>query len=145
VPDRPDVPTLLTAGTLASVGALHVAWGTGATFPFADAAELADAVAGTPAVPSPVACYTVASLLGVAAAVTAGAPRPDALGRRLAVVGVAVVLGVRAAAGLMGRTDALVGWPTGERFRRNDRRYFAPLCGVLAAGAAWSLRGARRS
>ena len=60
--------------------------------------------------------------------------------RRLAVIGTASVLAVRAAFGFAGRTDALVPGSSSARFRRNDRRVMAPLCATLATGALLSLR-----
>ncbi len=49
---------------------------------------------------------------------------------------VAGVLGIRAGFGLAGRTDLLVPGSNSERFRRLDRRAFAPLCLVLGSAAA---------
>ena len=51
---------------------------------------------------------------------------------------VAVVLGVRAVSGLVGRTDLLVPGSTSATFRRLDRRLFSPFCAALASGAAAS-------
>lgn len=135
-----NTPARLTAGTLLGIAGLHAAWGRGSPFPFATTAELTDAVVGNDVVPSPPACYAVAGLLTVSAAAVAGLPRPDAPLRRLAVVGTATVLAARAAFGFAGRTDALVPGSDSARFRRNDRRAFAPLCAALAAGAVMSLR-----
>jgi hypothetical protein len=135
-----NVPARLTAGALAGIAGLHVAWGRGSTFPFATTADLTDAVVGNDVVPSPGACYAVAGLLTVAAAATAGLPAPSSPLRRLTVVGVAATLGTRAAAGFAGRTDKLVPGSDSTRFRRNDRRVLAPLCAVLAIGAVMSLR-----
>jgi hypothetical protein len=135
-----NVPVRLTAGTLLGLAAVHVAWGRGSSFPFATTAELTDAVVGNEVVPSPAACNAVAGLLTVAAGAVAGVPAPTSRLRRLTVLGVAAVLAVRATAGFAGRTDVLVPGSTSTRFRRNDRRVFAPLCAALAAGAAWSLR-----
>ena len=58
-------------------------------------------------------------------------------------VGVAATLATRAAFGFAGRTDALVPGSDSVRFRRNDRRVFAPLCAALATGAVMSLRPGR--
>ena len=135
-----NAPARLTAWALIGIAGLHVAWGRGASFPFATTADLTDAVVGNDVVPSPAACYAVAGLLGVSAAAVAGVPRRDAPLRRLAVTGTASVLTVRAAFGFAGRTDALVPGSTSVRFRRNDRRLLAPLCAALAVGAVLSLR-----
>jgi len=61
--------------------------------------------------------------------------------RQSGLVALTGILGARAALGFAGRTDVLVPVSTSDRFRRNDRRVFAPLCLALAAGAA----SARRS
>ena len=140
-----NVPARLTAGALLGIAGIHVAWGRGSSFPYATTAELSDAVVGNQVVPSPAACYGVAGLLAVAAGAVAGLPRPDARVRRLVVAGAAAVLATRAGYGFAGRTDALVPGSSSARFRRNDRRVFAPLCAALAAGALMSLRRSRRS
>ena len=132
--------TGLTAGVLLGVAGVHLAWGRGSAFPFATTAELTDAVVGNDVVPSPPACYAVAGLLTVAAGAVAGLPIPTPRLRRLTVLGVTTVLATRAAFGFAGRTDVLVPGSVSPRFRRNDRRCFAPLCLALATGAAMSLR-----
>ncbi|MCE9623532.1 MAG: DUF3995 domain-containing protein [Actinomycetia bacterium] len=118
------------------IAVLHVAWGRGSSVPFRSRSELADAVVGSDSVPPPPACYAVAAALAGAAALLLDvpiAPRPvRRLGRRVA----AGVLLVRGVAGASGRTDLLVPGSVSPRFRRLDRRFFAPLCLALAAGAA---------
>ena len=69
------------AVVLAPTAGLHAAWAAGSSWPAADRRGLADAVTGTPVMPDPPACWTVAVALTAAAAVTAGAGRQ----RRLAV------------------------------------------------------------
>jgi Protein of unknown function (DUF3995) len=138
-----NTPARLTAGALLGIAGIHVAWGRGSTFPFTTTAELTDAVVGNDVVPSPPACYAVAGLLTVAAAAVAGLPRRDSRLRRLTVVGTAATLAIRASAGFAGRTDVLVPGSTSARFRRNDRRVFAPLCAALATGTVMSLRTRR--
>lgn len=127
------------------IAGIHVAWGRGSSFPFATTTELTDAVVGNDVVPSPAACYAVAGLLTVSAGAVAGFPSPAHPVRRAAVLGTATVLAARAGFGLAGRTDALVPGSASARFRRNDRRVFAPLCAALAAGALMSLRRGGRS
>jgi hypothetical protein len=138
-----DPLVLATGSALAAVGALHVAWGRGATWPFADHRALADEVVGRPAAPSPGACYAVAGLLGTAAVLVAGpevgAPQLREVGR----LGVAGVLGTRAALGFAGKTHLVSPGSSSPAFRRNDRRWFSPLCAVLALGAARSARRRR--
>jgi hypothetical protein len=127
--------TDLTAGVLAGIGGLHMAWGRGSTVPFRTRFELNDVVIGRQATPSPPACYAVAAALSVAATSVALAGRGRGGFSRLSSAGVAMVLAIRAGAGFAGRTDALVPGSTSERFRRTDRRLFSPLCLGLAIGA----------
>lgn len=130
-----------TAATLAGIGAIHVAWGTGSAFPLADRDELADAVVGSDSVPGPAASFAVAALLGVAAGLVADVlPVPRRV-RAVGVGGAAAVLAVRSAFGLAGRTELLVPGSNSARFVALDRRFYAPLCGVLALGALASLGG----
>ena len=133
--------SITTATVLAGIGALHVAWGLGSSFPFRDRAALADTVVGNDAVPGRGASLAVAGLLGVAAGLVADvlpvAPRI----RRVGVLGVASVLATRAAFGFAGSTERLVAGSNSPRFVTADRRVFAPLCAALAAGAAVSASG----
>ena len=129
----------VAAVVLVGIAGVHVAWGRGSSFPFATVEEMHDAVIGRPVSPSPASCYAVAGLLVAAAAATAGVPSRGSRLRRLAAVGTATVLAVRAAAGFSGRTDLLVPGSASPRFRRLDRRVYSPLCLALAAGAAMSL------
>ncbi|HZI44121.1 MAG TPA: DUF3995 domain-containing protein [Ilumatobacter sp.] len=133
--------SITTATVLAGIGALHVAWGLGSSFPFRDRAALADTVVGNDAVPGRGASLAVAGLLGVAAGLVADvlpvAPRI----RRVGVLGVACVLATRAAFGFAGSTERLVAGSNSPRFVTADRRVFAPLCAALAAGAAVSASG----
>lgn len=130
-----------TAGTLAALGGLHLAWAAGSSFPAASRADLADLVAGTDEVPGVGPSTAVAAALGAAAALVADvAPLPPPI-RRIGVVGVVSVLGLRGLAGLTGRTRLLVPWEPSPSFVRRDRRRFGPLCLALALGAVASLRG----
>lgn len=126
----------VAAAALAGIAGLHVAWGLGSSFPFASRDELADAVVGTPDVPPPAACYAVAGALVAASALTADLPIAPRRVRRLGRAGVAAVLGARGIMGLAGRTDLAAPGSSSPRFRRLDRRCFAPLCLLLAAGTA---------
>ena len=136
-------PVTATAGAaLSSIGALHVVWGRGSSWPYPDLDTLADEVVGRPVVPSPAACYGVAGLLGAAAVLVvtppAVAPRLQALGQ----AGVATVLGTRATLGFLGRTDLVSPGSSSPAFQRNDRRRFSPLCAALALASG---RAAYRS
>ena len=138
-------PTGIAASVaLAGIAGLHVAWGLGSSFPFSRRSDLADAVVGTREVPSPAACYAVAVAVVGASALTADlpvAPRPV---RRLGRTGVAVVLGARGAIGLAGRTDLVAPGSSSPRFRRLDRRYFAPLCLLPPAATATAVPAGER-
>jgi len=127
-----DPLTSAAGATLGAIGALHLAWGRGSTWPYPDLDTLADEVVGRPVVPSPGACYAVAGLLGTAAALVAAppsaAPRLQAVGQ----AGVAAVLGTRAGLGFLGRTELVSPGSSSATFRRNDRRRFSPLCAALA-------------
>jgi Protein of unknown function (DUF3995) len=130
--------SITTATVLAGIGALHVAWGLGSSFPFHDRAALADTVVGNDAVPGRGASFAVAGLLGVAAGLVADVLPVAPRFRRVGVLGVASVLATRAAFGFAGRTERLVAGSNSPRFVTADRRVFAPLCAALAAGAAVS-------
>ena len=54
--------------------------------------------------------------------------------------GIAGVLGGRGVLGLAGRTSVVSPDSDGARFRRLDRRFYAPLCLGLAAGVLWAGR-----
>jgi hypothetical protein len=136
-----NVAGYATASVLGAIGGLHVAWGLGSSFPAADPVWLADTVAGTNAAPEPAACFAVGGLLFVASGLVAGVLPVPPIVRRAGVLGVAGVLAVRGLAGLTGRTERLVGWTPSARFVRLDRRFYAPLCSILAAGALASVIG----
>jgi uncharacterized protein DUF3995 len=129
------VPAGLTSSTLAAIAAIHIAWGRGSSVPFASREELADAVIGSQAVPSPNACYVVAAALFVASALVGDVPVGPRRLRRLGRVVVGGTLAVRGFAGLCGRTDILSPGSTSARFRRLDRQIYSPLCVALAWGA----------
>ena len=132
---------ITTASVLAGIGALHVAWGFGSSFPFRDRAALADTVVGNDAVPGRGASLAVAGLLGLAAGLVADVLPVAPTFRRIGVLGVAGVLATRAAFGFAGSTARLVPGSDSSRFMTADRRVFAPLCAALAAGAALSASG----
>ena len=131
--------SIATAAALAGIGALHVAWAFGSSFPFADRESLADTVVGSDTVPGRRESLAVAGLLGIAAGLVADvAPVPRTL-RRVGVAGVATVLATRAGFGFAGATARLVPGSDSPKFVAIDRRVFAPLCATLAAGAMLSL------
>jgi uncharacterized protein DUF3995 len=114
--------TKLASAALLAIGALHVAWGLGASWPRIDR---------EPA--SPVACFAVAGLLGVAAGLVAGRPRRAPRLSRTGAHAVTGVLATRGAFGMAGRTDLLASGASSDRLRGMDRRVYSPICLTLAA------------
>ncbi len=124
---------------LLAIAALHVAWGLGASFPFADRDLLADSVVGTDTMPSSRACLSVASLLVLAAALVARfVPLPRRL-RAMALRVVTAVLVTRGVAGATGRTSTISPGSDSPAFQRLDKRLYSPLCLWLAAGVRRSI------
>ncbi len=126
----------LTALLFVAIAALHIAWGRGSSIPFRSRPELADAVVGGDSVPPPLTCYAVATALVAGAGLILDVPLAPRSVRRLGRRVVTGVLLVRGIVGATGRTDLLAQGSVSPRFRRLDRRFFAPLCLALAAGAA---------
>lgn len=121
------------ATTLAALGGLHVLWGTGSTFPAAARTDLADTVAGSDVVPGPAACFAVAGALFGAAGVVLGAARTGAPLPRAGAAVVVTAFAGRAVLGFTGATALVApGGTTSARFRRLDRRVYAPLCAAIA-------------
>jgi hypothetical protein len=133
------------AGAFAALGALHVLWATGSSWPAAEAGTISGR-GGASASPGPVACLAVAGLLGTAAALVTGHPRAWAGGRvsRVGSAGVTATFALRGALGLAGRTDLVSPGSTSARFRELDRRYYGPLCLGLAALSAPAVAPPRR-
>jgi hypothetical protein len=129
----------LTAGTLAALAGLHVAWGRGSSLPFPDRRALAELVVGTDRVPGPAACYAVAGALAAGCVLVLDAPwLPPSL-RRVGLLGMAGVFFGRGALGLAGRTNLVAPGSESPRFRRLDRRLYSPLCIGLALGSLAAL------
>jgi Protein of unknown function (DUF3995) len=129
------VTARLTAGVLAALSALHLAWGFGSSVPFRSRDELADAVVGTTTVPSSLSCFAVAGALAAGAALAAGvAPVPPAWRRTMLRV-MAAVLGLRGALGLLGKTEVVSPGSNSKRFLRLDRQIYSPLCVALSLGS----------
>jgi hypothetical protein len=114
--------TKIASAALFAIGSLHVAWGLGASWPRIDR---------EPA--SPLACFAVAALLGVAAGLVAGRPRRAPQLSRLGARTVTGVLATRGAFGMAGRTDLLASGASSAQFRTMDRRIYSPVCLTLAA------------
>jgi hypothetical protein len=141
------VSTRTVAAGLLGVGALHVVWATGSSWPLGDKRQLTDAVVGTRDAepPSPTACLGVAGLLATAAALVEGHPRRAPALSRIGSAGVVAVLATRGGVGLAGRTDLVSPASVTERFRRLDRRVYSPFCLVLAAMALPAVSRSPRS
>jgi hypothetical protein len=132
--------TIATSSTLATIAALHVGWGCGASFPFDDREQLADSVAGSSATPGRRDCLAVAGLLACAAGLVADVLPLGTTPRRAGVLGVALVLAGRGAFGVAGRTGTIVPWTPSAHFNNLDKRYYGPLCLLLSSGALLSVR-----
>jgi hypothetical protein len=143
------------AAVLLTIAGLHVAWGHGASWPLPDRETLSRNVLGIePRVenddsvehskPAMLECYAVATALTTAAALVADRPRLPTGLRRFGLRGLVVVLATRGMLGLTGNTRLVVPVATGPTFTRLDRRYYSPLCLLLAMASARSLRPASR-
>lgn len=131
------MPSHVTVCVLVSLAGLHLVWGRGSSFPFGSRRELADAVVGAESVPPPAACYAVAAGLLVGAGLVEDTPQLPSWLRHAGIFVVTSVFTVRAALGWLGLTDLVSPGSDSARFRRLDRRVYAPLCAALAAGS-WS-------
>jgi hypothetical protein len=131
------------AAAFTALGALHVLWATGSSWPAAEAGTISGR-SGASASPGPVACLAVAGLLGTAAALVTGRPRAHPGLARTGSAGVTATFALRGALGLVGRTDLLSPGSTSARFRALDRRYYGPLCLGLAALSAPAVAPPRR-
>lgn len=131
------VAAVVGSAGLAGIGLAHLAWGRGSSWPMRTREELADAVVGSDAVPGAPACYAVAGLATVAAAVVAGAGgagRPATAARRSISLGLAArgLLGGRVAGRALGLPEP------SRRFTDLDTTVYRPLCLTLAAATALS-------
>jgi hypothetical protein len=132
--------SMVASAGLAGLAGLHVVWAAGASWPLPDTASLADAVIGHDKFPSPAACLAVAGALAVGSALVAGLPTQHDRLQRIGATGVVGVLATRGIFGLAGLTQLISRGSSSLRFRRLDRRVYAPLCLTLAALAAPAAR-----
>jgi len=146
---RFDLPTVATATGLAAVAAVHAAWARGSTWPRRTDEELADLVVGKQPMPPRATSAGVAAALGGAAAAVAiaGHGAPDRRLTRLARLAALIAARVLRTRGMGGVAMAIAGSSTSggdasEEFRRNDIRFYSPMCLALSVGAA---RAARKS
>ena len=131
-PSRPSSAGSLAGATLiAAAAGVHVLWGTGSAWPARDRRELAEVVVGTEEFPGSAACFAVATLLvGAAGVVAAG---PGGAVRRTARRGITTAFALRGVTGVTGLTSVMTPWTPSERFVEADRRFYGPLCLVIAA------------
>jgi hypothetical protein len=123
------------SGVVLAIAGLHVAWGGGSSFPFANRERLADAVIGAEEVPPPAACFAVAAMLVVgAAALSESFSIPNRL-RAFVLYAMAVALGVRSVLGFLGLTRLASPASTSRTFRERDRSIYSPLTLALAFAA----------
>lgn len=130
----------VAAAGLGGLAGLHVVWAAGSSWPLPDRAALSDAVIGHDTFPSALACSAVAAGLGVGAACVAGLPKYPAWLQRGGAIGVVGGLATRGILGLAGMTHMISPGSRSPRFRRLDRRLYAPLCLALAVLAAPAAR-----
>jgi hypothetical protein len=128
---------------LLALAALHLYWGFGGFWPGRNQVELADRVIGTSgrAPPDFIACAAVAFALSLTAYIVAaqhGAPKfgiPHILWK-IGYWGACLVFLVRAMAAYMPRVFA---YAEGTAFYTLNRRYYGPLCAIIAAAMALSI------
>ncbi|QIM16332.1 DUF3995 domain-containing protein [Leucobacter insecticola] len=128
-----------TTGLLA-VGALHLVWASGSSWPAKNGKRLSEAVIGNAKLrPSPEATLGVA-----AAAIGGGLVAGGALGEGRGVVALRRLMGFGLIARAVVSEELLMealGLPeSGQRFRQLNRQYYRPLCAVLGVAV---LLGAR--
>ena len=133
------------AAALAGVATVHFVWATGSTWPYPDATAFVRNVVGTSGTSRPPAAALsigVGVLTALAAGAIAARPRLHP-GRSLTLAdlcakGAGIVLLARGVGGLLG--SAAGWWPTTPEFRRNNLRWFSPLCIALGAAALIAAR-----
>jgi Protein of unknown function (DUF3995) len=95
-------------------------------------------VAGTEPMPGRAQCRVVACGLAASSALVAGLGGERSIARAARGVVCSVFL-VRGVAGLTGATHHLVSWTPAPEFVQRDRRWYGPLCLVIATAAATTL------
>lgn len=125
---------------LTTVAALHVAWGVGLRWPRKTDAELVSVVVGhaSDKMPSPNQCYLAALAIyipGTIALMLAGLIGTSLSPSIVLLAGLVATL-VFAGRGIAGYLPAWRARFPREPFATYDRRYYSPLCLILAAGFA---------
>lgn len=117
---------------LAGIGALHLAWAAGSTWPLSSMDDLASVVMGSSWMPPPWMSAAVGlGLLAAAAAVAAAATTTS----RLPSVATSAVAATLVGRGLFGAATSLPRLRRG-RYERLDVALYSPLCLALGFGAA---------
>lgn len=134
---------------LTTIAALHVAWGVGVRWPRKTDAELVSVVVGhaSDKMPSPNQCYLAALAIyipGTIALMLAGLIDVAVPASLVTLAGAGAAL-VFAGRGIAGYVPAWRARFPREPFATYDRRYYSPLCLILAAGFAVLLFNAMRN
>ena len=127
---------------MAAIGALHLNWARGSSWPAGSREELGELVAGSSTMPPTVPTVIVGAGIVGAGAVVVGAGGTSRLAT-IARLGVGGGLLGRAAVGGVAAARMLGLGEPGARFRRLDRSLYRPLCatlGVMVLFAALSRR-----
>jgi hypothetical protein len=136
-------PTMLIA-VLVALAALHAWWGVGGRWPGHDDRSLVELVVGrtrSMRMPSLVRCMLVASALFAAAGLVALQGKMISVdfgmpGERLVQAGFWMACAVFALRGLAGFIPPIFAYAHGTPFASLNRRFYSPLCLVIAAGFA---------
>jgi hypothetical protein len=127
---------------LAALSALHAWWGVGGRWPGHDERSLVELVVGrtrSMQMPSFVASMLVASALAVVAVLVALQGKVisvdfDVPGEWLVQTGFWIVCAVFALRGVAGFIPPIFAYADGTPFARLNRRFYSPLCLLIAAG-----------
>ena len=130
---------------LAALSAVHVVWAAGSPWPAKNRARLAEAVVGQ-TVEMPAAGPTAVIAVGAAGVgLMASGALGDGRMPRLAMRALGTVMLLRASLGGDAALAALRLPPSGETFRRLDRRYYRPFAAILGVSLWLAAADARAS
>jgi hypothetical protein len=128
---------------MSGTSVLHASWGLGSSWPAQDRTRLAQLSSGKNDMPAAAECFAIAAVLASAATVVLC--RPTSRVRRGARACVLAGFAVRGLTGITGSTGVLVPWSPSEEFATLDRRWYGPLClviaGLVAAGSTDAASG----
>jgi hypothetical protein len=134
----------IVIAVLMVLAVLHAWWGLGGRWPGHDERSLVELVVGrtrSMRMPSPARCMGVASALSAAAGLVALQGKVISvdlgmLGERLVQAGFWIACAVFALRGLAGFIPPIFAYASGTPFATLNRRYYSPLCLLIAAGFA---------